>query len=85
MMGRRGRNTSGQVGQGLGVVHDEPAILTQLEGETVTCIGAGRHHSAAIVQTSGGGTAWTWGCGSAGKLGHGDGQDQARPTRFDLY
>lgn len=63
------------------MVHDEPTILSQLEGAHVTSIATGRHHSAAVVQTREGGTAFSWGCGASGKLGHGDSRDQYQPCR----
>ena len=74
----RGLNDLGQVGEGLADLHPEPCILNHLEGEEITGLAAGDSHSAAV----GGGIVWTWGCGTAGKLGHGDSKAKIRPQRY---
>ena len=64
------------------MVYEEPAILSELEGADVIDIGAGRHHSAAVVRSErDGGTVWSWGNNNAGKLGHGT-LDQSPPSRY---
>jgi Regulator of chromosome condensation (RCC1) repeat len=74
----RGRNAEGQCGNGDTPLVVEPAQLDLLAGSDVSTLAAGSLHSAAVLQD---GSVLTWGSGKAGKLGHGVGDNFARPCR----
>ena len=46
----------------------------------VVAVSAGRFHSLAITAD---GAVWSWGCGSWGRLGHGDEQNQLLPKKVE--
>ena len=75
---RRGRNAEGQCGVENKPVCVEPVVLHSLESAGVQSVLAGKVHSAAILRT---GEVCTWGCGKAGKLGHGSSENYSEPTR----
>ena len=50
--------------------HDAPMLVEGLSGKNVVSLAAGGAHSAAITE---GGALYTWGRGSYGRLGHGEG------------
>jgi alpha-tubulin suppressor-like RCC1 family protein len=52
----------------------EPALFG---GERVVFVAAGHNHTAAVTE---GGRLYTWGAGSAGRLGHGDPENRWAPT-----
>lgn len=74
----RGRNTEGQCGVENKPVLSEPAVLRGLEAAGVQSIVAGKLHSAAVLKS---GEVCTWGCGAAGKLGHGSSDNVHEPSR----
>ena len=74
----RGRNSEGQCGVEHKPVLLEPALLKALQTADVQTVLAGKLHSAAVLKT---GEACTWGCGKAGKLGHGSSDNYSEPTR----
>lgn len=74
----RGRNTEGQCGLENKPVLLEPALLKALQTADVQTVLAGKQHSAAVLKT---GEVCTWGCGKAGKLGHGSSDNYSEPTR----
>jgi len=74
----RGRNAEGQCGVENKPVCVEPVVLHSLESAGVQSVLAGKVHSAAILKT---GEVCTWGCGKAGKLGHGSSENYSEPTR----
>ena len=74
----RGRNAEGQCGNGDTPLVVEPAQLDLLAGSDVSTLAAGSLHSAAVLRD---GSVLTWGSGKAGKLGHGVGDNFARPCR----
>lgn len=75
----RGRNSEGQCGAGESPLVVEPAELDALTGSDISSLAAGSLHSAAVLKD---GSVLTWGSGKAGKLGHGVGDDFARPCRY---
>ncbi|KAL3149951.1 hypothetical protein ABBQ38_013312 [Trebouxia sp. C0009 RCD-2024] len=75
-----GRNTEGQCGVENKPVLLEPALLKTLQTADVQTVSAGKQHSAAVLKT---GEVCTWGCGKAGKLGHGSSDNLSEPTRVE--
>ncbi|DBA77646.1 hypothetical protein WJX77_001651 [Trebouxia sp. C0004] len=75
-----GRNAEGQCGVENKPVCVEPVVLHSLESAGVQSVLAGKVHSAAILKT---GEVCTWGCGKAGKLGHGSSENYSEPTRVE--
>lgn len=73
----RGRNTEGQCGVDDKAVASEPVVVRNLDTHLVSSVAAGRVHSAAVLKT---GEVLTWGCGKAGKLGHGSTDNFSHPT-----
>lgn len=73
----RGRNTEGQCGVADKAVVSEPVVVRSLDSDQVSSVAAGRVHSAAVLST---GEVLTWGCGKAGKLGHGNTDNFSLPT-----
>lgn len=77
---RRGRNTEGQCGvEGTPLVTNPTVVLDLHQSDTAT-LAAGRTSSGA---TTAGGELFTWGCGRAGKLGHGTAVDVRSPLRVE--
>ena len=63
-----GRGQNGRLGTGDEDDRTTPTEVAGLQGVTITFVAAGDNHSVAV--SAGGGT-FNWGCGYAGKLGHG--------------
>lgn len=64
------------------VTRNSPKVVPELVlervlmGQRVVTVACGHLHSVAITQE---GRLWSWGCGSDGRLGHGDEIDQVTP------
>ena len=70
----------GQLGTGDEEVRTTPTEVVGLRGVTITFVAAGFYHSVAV--SAGGGT-FTWGLGYAGRLGHGDEDNQLEPREVE--
>ena len=58
----------------------EPEEVAGLPGPSVSSLSAAKTHSAAVLDN---GEVWTWGDGTAAKLGHGTAESCARPHRVE--
>lgn len=74
----RGRNVEGQTGVESAIVVTRPTAILELHGQPLASLHAGKLTSAAVTEA---GEAMTWGCGAAGKLGHGSPDNMHAPTR----
>ncbi|OXU31335.1 hypothetical protein TSAR_012680, partial [Trichomalopsis sarcophagae] len=72
-----GEGDDGKLGHGNRITYDRPKLIEALLGTEIVDIACGGHHSAAI---SSAGWLYTWGKGRYGRLGHGDSDDQLKPT-----
>ena len=57
-------------------------IEAAFAGQCIIAVSAGKEHSLAL---SADGSAWSWGDGSWGILGHGDNDDQLLPKRVEAF
>ena len=57
-----------------------PKKIEALAGRRVVAVSAGGQHSIAITAD---GAVWSCGCGSSGRLGHGDTQEQLLPKKIE--
>lgn len=73
----------GQCGVETSAIATRPTPILELLGCTVASLSAGKLNSGVVVGGPGrpDGEAWTWGCGKAGKLGHGSGDAMHEPCR----
>ncbi|KAG1680811.1 hypothetical protein FOA52_008144 [Chlamydomonas sp. UWO 241] len=80
-----GRNVEGQCGvETSSVIVSRPTPVLELLGSPVESLVCGKLNSGCVVSSSGHeGEAWTWGCGKAGKLGHGSGDAVHEPYRVE--
>jgi len=69
----------GQLGHGKDTETCNPRIVTELLSEPIKKAACGAYHTIAVSQRGG---LFTWGCGSRGRLGHGNESDQYRPKRL---
>jgi len=58
----------------------EPTKIAGFAGRRVVAASAGDAHNLAITADA---SAWSWGRGYSGRLGHGGGEDQLRPKRIE--
>lgn len=72
-----GEGEDGKLGHGDRLTYDKPKLIEALLGTEIVDVACGGHHSAAI---SSAGLLYTWGKGRYGRLGHGDSDDQLKPT-----
>ena len=70
----------GRLGHGDGQDQLLPKKIEALAGRHTIAVSAGQDHSLAITAD---GSAWSWGFGGIGRLGHGDGQDQLLPKKIE--
>jgi alpha-tubulin suppressor-like RCC1 family protein len=65
-----GDNTHGQLGVGgdAGAGSSQPRLVAALRGVSIAGVAAGAEHALAVSSS---GEVFTWGCGAAGRLGHG--------------
>jgi len=78
-----GDGANGRLGHGNCRNYSLPQPIASLESKRITFIAAGWTHSMAIDDD---GKLFTWGCGNAGRLGHGNVLDVWRPRFVDrLY
>ena len=75
-----GRGQYGRLGTGDEDDRTTPTEVEGLRGVTITFVAAGSYHSVAV--SAGGGT-FTWGRGYAGRLGHGDEDNQLEPREVE--
>lgn len=74
-----GVNTFGRTGLGLTFgITSEPTLSSLLGDTEITTVEAGKDSTAVITDT---GQMFTFGSGSSGKLGHGNGSNVTTPTR----
>jgi len=77
-----GRNSNGQLGNGLLINQDAPILLDKnlvFAGQDVVMVSAGNAHSACVTMD---GSVWTWGANSEGQLGLDHNLDQTTPVRI---
>ena len=76
--------TPGLLGHGEGVTQlNTPTRLpSPLGGERAVSVSAGGLHSLALAAD---GSAWSWGQGGWGRLGHGNGQNQLLPKKIETF
>ena len=72
----------GQLGQGDEQNQSLPTKVEAFAGQRVVAMSAGDCHSLAITAD---GSAWSWGHGYYGKLGHGDCQQQFLPKKIEAF
>ena len=71
------------LGHGEGVAQpNTPTRLPSTLGECAVSVSAGAAHSLALTA---GGSVWSWGSGSHGRLGHGDRQSQWQPKKVEAF
>lgn len=76
-----GRNVEGQCGVETDPTFvSRPTVLLDLLDAPVVSLYAGKLSSAAVLST---GEVCTWGCGKAGKLGHGNAEQARSPARVE--
>ncbi len=64
------------------IIVSRPTTIVELHGAPVVSLSAGKLDSAAVIRgPNRDGEAWTWGCGKAGKLGHGSSEAAHAPFR----
>jgi alpha-tubulin suppressor-like RCC1 family protein len=61
-----GRNSEGEVGNGLGIAYDQPTLVPNFTPVQQVC--GGFNHTVALLAD---GSVWTWGDNSSGQLGFG--------------
>lgn len=72
-----GKGVGGRLGHGDTASREEPKIIDALVGKNVVYVACGGTYSAAVTAS---GELYTWGCGSYGRLGHGNCNDLGVPT-----
>ena len=72
----------GQLGHGDGQSQLQPKKIEAFAGRCVAAVSAGVYHSLALTAD---GTAWSWGSGDSGRLGHGNQQDQLLPKKVEAF
>ena len=77
-----GRGVDGRLGHGDEVDLLMPKKVEALAGRRVVAVAAGTNHSLALTAD---GAVWSWGHGGAGRLGHGDEQQQLLPTKIEAF
>jgi len=75
-----GRRHEGQLGHDFTQAQLLPKKIEAFAGRRVVAVSAGSYHSLAITAD---GSAWSWGEGSFGRLGHGNTQDQLLPKKVE--
>lgn len=73
-----GEGSKGRLGLKSHTSQHSPMMLTLPDGRQAVFVACGDEHSAAIDRD---GALFTWGSGTAGKLGHGDENHALRPLR----
>ena len=69
-------------GEGVTRFNTPTRLPSTLGGERAVSVAAGDAHSLALTA---GGAVWSWGWGSTGQLGHGDGQTQWQPKNVEAF
>ena len=59
-----------------------PKKIEAFAGQRVVALSSGQYHSIAITAD---GSAWNWGWGGDGRLGHGDEQTQLLPKKVEAF
>ncbi|EOD05350.1 hypothetical protein EMIHUDRAFT_351053, partial [Emiliania huxleyi CCMP1516] len=77
-----GGGFSGQLGHGDEQDQLLPKKIETFAGRRVVAVSVGLYHSIAITAD---GSAWSWGDGDYGRLGHGDQQDQLLPKQVEAF
>ena len=77
-----GYGSTGRLGHDDGQHHWQPKKVDALAGQLVVAVSAGDSHSLAITAE---GSAWSWGSGSRGRLGHGENQAQWLPKKVEAF
>ena len=77
-----GYGDSGQLGHGDQQDQWLPKKIEALAGRRIVAVSAGDYHSLAITAD---GSAWSWGEGNFGQLGHGDPQRQLLPKKIEAF
>ena len=75
-----GEGSCGQLGHGDEQSQWQPKKIEAFAGQHAVAVSAGGVHSLALTAD---GAAWSWGLGYAGRLGHGDAQDQPLPKKIE--
>jgi hypothetical protein len=75
-----GGGDKGQLGHGDENSQNMPQIVEALRGKKVVKVGAGMHHTMALLDN---GDVYSWGSGEYGRLGHDDEQMQTTPLLID--
>jgi len=77
-----GSGAYGQLGHGDQQDQWQPKKVEAFAGRRVVAVSAGVYHSLAITAD---GALWSWGCGTSGRLGHGDEQRQLLPKKVEAF
>jgi len=77
-----GDGAAGMLGHGDEQIQLLPKKVEAFAGRCVVAVSAGEYHSLAITAD---GSAWSWGDGYPGKLGHGDEQTQLLPKKIEAF
>ena len=77
-----GEGSDGKLGHGDEQIQLLPKKVETFAGQRVVAMSAGDCHSLAITAD---GSAWSWGHGYYGKLGHGDCQQQFLPKKIEAF
>eukprot|EP01117_Protostelium_nocturnum_P020707 TRINITY_DN9462_c0_g1_i1.p1 TRINITY_DN9462_c0_g1~~TRINITY_DN9462_c0_g1_i1.p1 ORF type:complete len:419 (-),score=71.20 TRINITY_DN9462_c0_g1_i1:47-1303(-) len=79
-----GCNRYGQLGHGDLIHRKEPTLIEKLQNIEVLDISCGTQHSVVLTVDTKEGSIFTFGCGSLGRLGHGDNSHLTLPKPVSL-